>query len=71
MYIIDLAKTLQQIRHAVEVIKSVTARNGSVLFVGTKKQAKSVVRELAEAAGVFYVGGAGEDYSAESCQHVD
>lgn len=55
LYIIDLAKTLQQIRSAVEVIKEVIGKHKSVLFVGTKKQAKAVLRELAEAADEFYV----------------
>lgn len=55
LYIIDLAKTLQQIRHCVEVIKEMTAKHKSVLFVGTKKQAKVVIRELAEEADEFYV----------------
>lgn len=55
LYIIDLAKTLQQIRHAVNVVKDVVAAHKSILFVGTKKQAKAVIRELAEACGEFYV----------------
>jgi small subunit ribosomal protein S2 len=55
IYIIDLAKTLQQIRNAVKVVTDVIAKRKSVLFVGTKKQAKVVLRELAEACGEFYV----------------
>lgn len=55
LYIIDLAKTLQQIRLAVEVVKEIVAKHRSILFVGTKKQAKVVVRELAELSGEFYV----------------
>ncbi len=55
IYIIDLAKTIQQIRKAVEVVKEMVAKKKSILFVGTKKQAKSVVRECAEASGEFYV----------------
>ncbi len=55
IYIIDLAKTVQQIRKAVEVVKECVAKRKSILFVGTKKQAKTVVRECAEAAGEFYV----------------
>ena len=50
LYIIDLAKTLQQIRSAIEVVEDIVGRHKSILFVGTKKQAKAVVRELAEAA---------------------
>jgi small subunit ribosomal protein S2 len=55
LYIIDLAKTLQQIRSAVDVVKETVSNHKSILFVGTKKQAKAVVRELAEACGEFYV----------------
>lgn len=55
LYIIDLAKTLQQIRNAVEVVRDVVARHKSILFVGTKKQAKAVLKDLAELCGEFYV----------------
>ncbi len=55
IYIIDLAKTMQQIRNAVAYIKELIAKRKSVLFVGTKKQAKSVVRECAEECGEFYI----------------
>jgi len=55
IYIIDLAKTLQQIRLAVEVVKNTVAKRKSILFVGTKKQAKIVVKECAEECGEFYV----------------
>lgn len=55
LYIIDLAKTLQQIRNAVDVVKDIVSKHKSILFVGTKKQAKSVIRELAEECGEFYV----------------
>lgn len=55
LYIIDLAKTLQQIRDAVQVVTEIARKHKTILFVGTKKQAKAVVRELAEACGEFYV----------------
>jgi small subunit ribosomal protein S2 len=55
IYIIDLAKTLQQIRIAVEVVREVAAKRKPILFVGTKKQAKAVVKECAEECGEFYV----------------
>lgn len=54
LYIIDLAKTLQQIRNAVEVVRDVVAKHKTILFVGTKKQAKAVVRDVAEQCGEFY-----------------
>jgi small subunit ribosomal protein S2 len=55
IYIIDLAKTLQQIRAATEVVRDIVAKRKSILFVGTKKQAKAVVRECAEDCGEFYI----------------
>jgi len=55
IYIIDLAKTMQQIRNAVQVVKQTVAKRKSILFVGTKKQAKIVVRECAEQCSEFYV----------------
>jgi len=55
LYIIDLAKTMQQIRDAIEVVKQVVGRGKSVLFVGTKKQAKEAVRQVAEETDEFYV----------------
>ena len=55
IYIIDLAKTMQQIRNAVKVVTETVSKRKSILFVGTKKQAKSVIRECAEQAGEFYV----------------
>ncbi|MBM3191280.1 MAG: 30S ribosomal protein S2 [Chlamydiae bacterium] len=55
IYIIDLAKTMQQIRNALEVMRDVVAKHKSILFVGTKKQAKIVIKECAEECGEFYV----------------
>jgi len=55
IYIIDLAKTIQQLRIALEVVTSVVEKHQSVLFVGTKKQAKVVIKECAERCGEFYV----------------
>ena len=55
LYIIDLAKTMQQIREAKEVIEKTITNHQSILFVGTKKQAKELIKDLAEQAGEFYV----------------
>ena len=53
--IIDLSKTMPQIRKARELIADAITNRKAILFVGTKKQAKSVVRECAEEADEFYV----------------
>ena len=55
IYIIDLAKTMQQIRIAIDVVISTIEKHQSILFVGTKKQAKDVIKECAERCGEFYV----------------
>lgn len=55
IYIIDLAKTLQQLRSAVEIVRETVKKHKSILFVGTKKQAKAVLRESAEECGEFYM----------------
>lgn len=55
IYIIDLAKTLQQIRLGVEFVRDIAKNHQSILFVGTKKQAKAVLRECAEQCGEFYM----------------
>src|SRR5580765_3374971 len=43
IYIIDLQKTVAMARAAFRFVADVTARGGSVLFVGTKKQAQDVI----------------------------
>ena len=55
IYIIDLLKTEQLLANAQEFAQRVGARGGTVLFVGTKKQARDSVKETAEAAGMPYV----------------
>lgn len=55
LIIIDLAKTLQQLRNALKIVEDVVSSRKSILFVGTKKQAKAVIRECAESSGEFYV----------------
>jgi small subunit ribosomal protein S2 len=55
IYIIDLQKTVKMMEDAYAFVKDVIADGGTVLFVGTKKQAQSTVREEAERCGMFYV----------------
>ncbi|RMF85586.1 MAG: 30S ribosomal protein S2 [Nitrospinota bacterium] len=55
IYIIDLQKTLRKFQEAYEFVRQCAAQGGTVLFVGTKKQAQDVVREEAERCGMFYV----------------
>lgn len=55
IYIIDLQKSVGKVDDAYNAIKDVVADGGTVLFVGTKKQAQDSVRFEAERCGMFYV----------------
>jgi small subunit ribosomal protein S2 len=55
IYIIDLTKTVVLLERARQFAHDVAARGGVILFVGTKKQAKDAIKEVAEAAGMPYV----------------
>ncbi len=55
IYIIDLQKTVKMMEDAYTFVKDVIADGGTILFVGTKKQAQSTIREEAERCGMFYV----------------
>ena len=55
IYIIDLLKTKRLLDQASEFAGTIAHRGGAVLFVGTKKQARDAVREVAEATGMPYV----------------
>ncbi|MGH2676245.1 MAG: 30S ribosomal protein S2 [Actinomycetota bacterium] len=55
IYIVDLEKTLQGLEGAYEFVRDVSRAGGTVLFVGTKKQAQDVVAEHATRVGMPYV----------------
>lgn len=55
IYIIDLQKTAKQIEDAYAMIRDIAADGGSVLFVGTKKQAQDSIEQEAKRCGQFYV----------------
>jgi len=55
IYIIDLQKTQKAIGVACEMVQRTAAAGGEILFVGTKKQAREVVREEAERSEMHYV----------------
>jgi small subunit ribosomal protein S2 len=55
IYIIDLQKTVTLARNAFRFVSDAVARGGSVLFVGTKKQAQDAVQEEATRSGQFFV----------------
>jgi small subunit ribosomal protein S2 len=55
IYIIDLQKTLESLEEAQAFVRNLAERGGTVLFVGTKKQAQDSIEEEAERAGMPYV----------------
>lgn len=55
IYIIDLQKTVKKVEEAYNFVKSVSEENGTILFVGTKKQAQDSVAEEAERCGMYYI----------------
>jgi small subunit ribosomal protein S2 len=55
IYIVDLHQTLERIDTAYRFVREDTARGGSVLFVGTKKQAQEPIERQAQACGMPYV----------------
>jgi len=55
IYIIDLQKTLRQIKKAYVCVRDTVAEGGHVLFVGTKKQAREPVAREAARCGMHYV----------------
>ena len=55
IYIIDLQKTVKKLEEAYSFVKDVAAENGTLLFVGTKKQAQDAIKEEAQRCGMYYV----------------
>lgn len=55
IHVINLPRTMESWKTAREAIIEVTARGGSILFVGTKKQAQDAVVEEARRCGAYYV----------------
>jgi small subunit ribosomal protein S2 len=55
IHIIDLLQTVDRLERARAFAQDLASRGGLILFVGTKKQAKDVVKEVAEEAGMLHV----------------
>ena len=55
IYIIDLQKSVGKVDEAYKAISDIAAQGGTILFVGTKKQAQDDVKTEAERCGMFYV----------------
>src|SRR5205085_5428151 len=55
IHIIDLQQTERLLKNAQEFAASVAGRGGTIMFVGTKKQARDAIKEAADEAGMPYV----------------
>ena len=55
IYIIDLQKTVKKLEEAYNFVRDTSANGGSILFVGTKKQAQDAIKEEAARCGGYYV----------------
>lgn len=55
IYIIDLQKTVRKVDEAYQFVRNIVAEGGTILFVGTKKQAQETIRQEAERCGMPYV----------------
>ncbi|SEQ57431.1 SSU ribosomal protein S2P [Virgibacillus subterraneus] len=55
IYIIDLQKTVKKVDEAYKYVKEIASNGGTVLFVGTKKQAQDSVRDEATRSGMYYI----------------
>ncbi len=55
IYIIDLQKTSRKVDEAYAAVKNIVAEGGTVLFVGTKKQAQETMKIESERCGMYYV----------------
>ena len=55
IYIIDLQKSVGMVDEAYQAVSDIAADGGTILFVGTKKQAQDAIKTEAERCGMFYV----------------
>ncbi|HEY3316518.1 MAG TPA: 30S ribosomal protein S2, partial [Bacillota bacterium] len=55
IHIVDLQKTVKKVEEVYGSVRSLSSQGGTVLFVGTKKQAQEAVREEATRCGMFFV----------------
>jgi small subunit ribosomal protein S2 len=55
IYIIDLTQTAERLEEAAQFVRNLAERNGTVLFVGTKKQAQDAVKDEAKRVSMPYV----------------
>jgi small subunit ribosomal protein S2 len=57
IHIVDLEKTIVKLEDATTYVRELTARGGVILFLGTKRQARDIIKKYAEECGAPYVSG--------------
>ncbi|MEE0106792.1 MAG: 30S ribosomal protein S2 [Lachnospiraceae bacterium] len=55
IYIIDLQKSVGKVDEAYDAVFDIAEQGGTILFVGTKKQAQDAIKQEAERCGMYYV----------------
>ena len=55
VHIINLEETIASFERAMTFLQNIVKKNGEVLFIGTKKQAKDIVQQEADRCGMFYI----------------
>ena len=57
VHIIDLQKTVQGLEKTLPFVEKIAKSGGNILFIGSKKQAKSIVKDAADSCGMPYIIG--------------
>lgn len=55
VHIIDLEKTLEKLKEALAFVQEIAKKGSSILFIGTKRQAKEIIKRQAESCGMPYI----------------
>ncbi len=57
IHVIDLERSLVKLKEALDYVRELTARGGVILFLGTKRQARDIIKKYAQECGAPYVAG--------------
>lgn len=55
VHIFDLVKTAEKLKEACDFLRELAAKGGSIVFVGTKRQAQEIIKEEAQKAGAYFI----------------
>ena len=71
IYIIDLQKSVGKVDEAYNAVSEIAANGGTILFVGTKKQAQDAIKTEAERCGMYYVNEMAGRYADQLQDHSE